>query len=134
MSGVGVLIVAHDPVGSALLGVATAILGNPPLPIENLPVPLDVDTEMATDKARILIRNLNQGAGVLVLTDMYGSTPANIACRLLADPAIRVVSGLNLPMLCRIFNYAALDLEQLAEKAADGARDSILLCAVEEKR
>lgn len=130
----GVLIVAHDPVGSAMLSVATAILGHPPLPVENLPIPLDADIEATTAEARRLVGTLNQGDGVLVLTDMYGSTPANIACRLLDDPAVRVVSGLNLPMLCRIFNYATLGLEQLAEKAAGGARDSILLCALEEKR
>ncbi len=128
MSKVGLLIIAHNQVGDVMLATAAAILGQPPLAVENLPVPLDSDPDATTARARELVARLNQGSGVLVLTDMYGSTPGNIACRLLDDEQVRVVSGLSLPMLFRVFNYSGLALDALAEKAASGARDSVLLC------
>jgi PTS system ascorbate-specific IIA component len=126
---VGVLLVTHDPLGKVLLSTADAILGHCPLAVEVLTVPLDSDPEFTAAEARRLATALNKGAGVLVLTDLYGSTPGNIACSLLEWEQIRVVSGLNLPMLLRVCNYHALDLEQLAEKAASGGRDSIVLCS-----
>lgn len=126
---VGVLLVTHDPLGRVLLATADAILGRCPLPVEVLTVPLDSDPDLTAAEARRLATALNKGAGVLVLTDLYGSTPGNIACSLLEWEQIRVVSGLNLPMLLRVCNYHMLDLEQLAEKAASGGRDSIQLCS-----
>jgi PTS system ascorbate-specific IIA component len=126
---VGVLLITHDPFGQVLLATADAILGHCPLPVEVLTVPLDSDPEQTAAEARRLATALNRGAGVLVLTDLYGSTPGNIACSLLEWEQIRVVSGLNLPMLLKVCNYHALDLEQLAEKAASGGRDGIMLCA-----
>ncbi len=131
MSKVGLLIIAHEPLGSALLATAAALLGESPLPSANLPVPLDSDVAQMEAQARRLLAELDHGDGVLVLTDMYGATPANIACRLLDDDKVQVVSGINLPMLCRVYNYAGLDLKQLAEKAAGGGRDSVLLCTRE---
>jgi PTS system ascorbate-specific IIA component len=68
------------------------------------------------------------GHGVLILTDLYGSTPGNIAKNLLVDSGFKLVSGMNLPMLIRILNYPELDLEAMAEKAVSGGKDGILLC------
>ncbi|PKM45937.1 MAG: PTS fructose transporter subunit IIA [Gammaproteobacteria bacterium HGW-Gammaproteobacteria-1] len=126
---VGILLVTHDPLGKVLLSTADAILGHCPLPVEVLTVPLDADPELTAAEARRMATKLDRGAGVLVLTDLYGSTPGNIACSLLEWEQVRVVSGLNLPMLLRVCNYHALDLEHLTEKAASGGRDAILVCA-----
>lgn len=126
---VGVLLITHDPFGHVLLATADAILGHCPLPVEVLTVPLDSDPEQTAAEARRLATALNRGAGVLVLTDLYGSTPGNIACSLLAWEQMRVVSGVNLPMLLKVCNYHNLALDELAEKAANGGRDGILLCA-----
>ncbi len=126
---VGVLLITHDPLGKVLLDTADAILGHCPLPVAVLTVPLDSDPEYTAAEARRLATALDKGAGVLVLADLYGSTPGNIACRLLEWEQVRVVSGLNLPMLLRVCNYHTLELDQLAEKAATGGRDGILLCA-----
>jgi len=64
---------------------------------------------------------------VLILTDLYGSTPSNIANRLIDTHNARAISGANLPMLLRILNYPDMDLEALCDKAADGARDGIVV-------
>lgn len=127
-SKVGVLLITHDPLGHVLLATADAILGHCPLPVEVLTVPLDSDPDLTAAEARRLATGLNHGAGVLVLTDLYGSTPGNIACRLLDFAQVRVVSGVNLPMLLRVCNYHSLDLDGLADKAAHGGRDGIVLC------
>ncbi|CAK0770012.1 hypothetical protein CCP3SC15_4060003 [Gammaproteobacteria bacterium] len=71
--------------------------------------------------------SLDQGDGVLVLTDMYGSTPSNIACRLDSEK-VRIVAGVNLPMLIRVLNYSYLSLEDLTNKAISGGRDGIIHC------
>lgn len=128
-SKVGVLLITHDPLGHVLRATADAILGHCPLPLDVLTVPLDADPDLTAAEAGRLATALDRGAGVLVLTDLYGSTPGNIACRLLEWPQVRVVSGVNLPMLLKVCNYHTLALDALAEKAANGGRDGILLCA-----
>jgi Phosphotransferase system, mannose/fructose-specific component IIA len=126
---VGILLITHDPLGHVLLSTADAILGHCPLPVQVLTVPLDSDPDLTAAEARRLATALDRGAGVLVLTDLYGSTPGNIACRLLEWEQVRVISGVNLPMLLKVCNYAGLNLDALAEKAATGGRDGIMLCA-----
>jgi PTS system mannose-specific IIA component len=64
---------------------------------------------------------------VLVLTDLCGSTPANIACRLTQFDDVMVVAGLNLPMLIRVLNYPELSLAEMAERAVDGGRQGVML-------
>jgi len=130
---VGALLITHDPLGHVLRSTADAILGHCPLPLEVLTVPLDSDPEQTAAEARRLATALDKGAGVLVLTDLYGSTPGNIACRLLEWPQVRVVSGINLPMLLKVCNYYMLPLDELAAKAASGGRDGIMLCGERER-
>ena len=74
-----------------------------------------------------MVMELDTGDGVLVLTDVCGATPSNIACRLVSLGRVMVVSGLNLPMLMRILNYPNLSLEELAERAVSGGRQGIML-------
>ena len=77
--------------------------------------------------AKQAAEKLDSGDGVLVLTDMYGATPSNIACRLRKLHDVRVVAGLNLPMLIRVLNYPGLDLDELMHKALSGGRDGVLI-------
>ena len=125
---VGLLIIAHEPLGAAVLETAIGTLGHAPLACKVLPVTRDANPDDLTAQARTLAAELDQGAGLLVLTDIYGSTPSNIACRLEDSSAVRVIAGLNLPMLIRVFNYADLELDQLTEKALSGGHDGILAC------
>jgi len=125
---VGLLIITHDRIGQHLLATATRMLGICPLATRTLKVTSDCDPDETLERARSLSSELHQGDGVLVLTDMYGSTPSNIAGRLLDGGDMRVVAGVNLPMLVRILNYPRLSLEELAQKALSGGRDGVLLC------
>lgn len=123
---VGVLIVTHERLGVALLESARQALGRYPLQTEVLGVGADCDPEALYTRANGLSAALDEGDGVLVLTDLYGSTPSNVAERLVgARPRLRLVAGLNLPMLIRVFNYPAMGLEGLVDKAVSGGRDGV---------
>jgi len=123
---VGILLLTHRPLGEDLLRIASEILGRVPDGIACCEVVNDTPPDEILDRCRCLAETLDQGEGLLVLTDLYGATPANVA-RAFADSRaqVRVVSGLNLPMLLRTLNYAALDLDHLAEKALSGGRDGV---------
>ncbi|MEI6413526.1 MAG: PTS fructose transporter subunit IIA [Pseudomonadota bacterium] len=118
----------HTHIGETLLRVASDMLGRCPLPVGILSVSNSCDVDRVCTEARTLAQSLDQGAGLLILTDLYGSTPSNIAHCLMQE-GVRVVSGINLPMLVRVFNYPALNLEALAVKAQSGAIDGIRICA-----
>lgn len=123
---VGILLITHSGIGGALLNVAYGTFGQLTLEISQLSVSRDPEPELLIAKASYLVRKLDSGAGVLVLTDMFGSTPSNIAQDLRHQGLkIRVVAGLNLPMLFRILNYPNLPLEMLAKKALSGGQEGI---------
>lgn len=124
---VGVLLITHSGIGGALLNVVTGTFGALPLKVAHLSVSRDPDPDFLLAKAGYLVNKLDKGDGVLVLTDMYGSTPSNIAQRLChLGYAVRVLSGLNLPMLFRIMSYPFLSLTELAIKAVSGGKDGIV--------
>ena len=128
----GILIITHGNVGAVLLQAATHVLGVCPLTVQTLSAAQDCDPEAVYLDAVTMARQLDHGDGVLVLTDLYGSTPCNIACRLQDQHDVIVVAGLNLPMLVRLLNYPHLSLDELAEKAASGGRDGVQLCLTQE--
>ncbi len=125
---IGLLIITHNQVGHTLLQTAVNMMGVCPLSTEALAVTTDCDPDELRTTTQRLIAQLDQGDGVLVLTDMYGSTPSNIAYDLLDEGRINVVAGINLPMLVRILNYAPLDLKELTNKAISGGKDGIVCC------
>ncbi len=132
---VGLLMITHQPFGADLLRVATEILGGLPQGVEAMEVVNDVPCEVSTAEALKRLERLDAGDGVLILTDIYGSTPANIAVALLTTrDRLRVIAGLNLPMLLRALTYTSLALDAVAEKALQGGRDGVLLCSQRDDR
>ena len=129
---VGILLLTHGRIGAVLHDAAQSILGASPLPTLSLTAPGDCDPQQVLEEARRSADQLDSGDGVLVLTDLYGATPGNIACRLRDLHAVRVVSGVNLPMLIRVLNYPDLDLDRLADKAISGGREGVLSCGAEQ--
>lgn len=125
---VGILIITHNNIGQQLLETARVMLGTCPLKTVSLAIHNDCNLETSIAEAEALLDDLNSGEGVLVLTDMYGSTPSNIANRLASENSVIVISGVNLPMLIRVLNYPRLNLAQLAEKARSGGHDGIMIC------
>ena len=124
---VGVLLITHESIGSALIAVATQLMTVLPLRMEALEVSFEGDPEKLLPQASAAMRRVDDGDGVLVLTDLYGATPSNLAARLarLGTP-VRRVSGLNLPMLLRVMNYAELELDELPAVAAAGACNGVV--------
>ena len=125
---VGLLIVSHGKLGDYLLETAAQMLGVCPLATAVLPVSFDSDPDVIFEQAAQIIARLDSGNGVLILTDMYGSTPSNIVNRLQHRHQVRIVAGVNLPMLIRVLNYPRLNLDELAYKALSGGRDGVVLC------
>ena len=124
---VGVLLITHEGIGSALVAVATRLLRQLPLKTEAFEVPFDGDPDALLPQASAALRRVDGGQGVLVLTDLYGATPSNLASRLarIGTP-VRRVSAVSLPMLLRVMNYAEMELEELPAVAAAGARNGVI--------
>ena len=124
---VGILLITHEGNGHALLAVATRLLRKLPLETAAFEVPFDGDVDALLPQASAALRKVDGGHGVLVLTDLYGATPSNIAAKLsrLGTP-VRRVSALSLPMLLRVMNYADLPLDELPAVAAAGARNGVI--------
>lgn len=125
---VGLILITHGDIGAVLLQAAIEVLSICPLITNTISVPADCIPEQVFQKVRKAASKLDSGDGVLVLTDLYGATPSNIACRLNHHPGIRIVAGLNLPMLIRVLNYPRLSLDELALKAVSGGMDGVLIC------
>ena len=125
---IGILIVSHGAFGESLIHSASHVLGKRPMYLRQLGVTVHDDPDAVLPMARDLIRFLDQGRGVLVMTDIYGATPSNIASRLLKPGRVEGVSGVNLPMLIRALNYreATAAVSDLAEKALGGAAEGIV--------
>lgn len=129
---VGVLLVTHGRLGRFFLDTLGDMLESAlTLSAEVLEVRRVQDTELLTRDGQRMIERLDSGRGVLVLTDAFGSTPSNIATRLAEPGRTRVLAGLNLPMLVRVFNYPHLDLDALADAAVEGGRRGIMFCSRE---
>ena len=124
---VGILLITHEGIGHALLAVATRLLRKLPLETAAFEVPFDGDVDALLPQASAALRKVDGGHGVLVLTDVFGATPSNIAAKLsrLGTP-VRRVSALSLPMLLRVMNYADLPLDELPAVAAAGARNGVI--------
>ncbi len=124
----GILLVTHPGVGASILAVAGRLLRPLPLQAEAFEVPFDADLDLLLPKASAALRRVDGGEGVLVLTDLYGASPSNLATQLsrLGTP-VRRVSALSLPMLLRVMNYPEQGLDQLPATAAAGTRNGAIV-------
>ena len=122
---VGILIVSHGAFGESLIHCASHVLGKRPLYLRQLGVTIHDDPDAILPVTEDLIRFLDQGAGVLVLTDIYGATPSNIAARILKPGRVEGIAGVNLPMLIRALTYRDEPLEVVISKALTGGQDGL---------
>jgi Phosphotransferase system, mannose/fructose-specific component IIA len=116
---VGILLVTHSDIGKQLLLTATSVFGENPFQVELLSVDNYDQPNDVKELAEKYVKFLDNGAGVLVLTDIIGTTPSNIASSINHDK-IKVVAGLNLSMILNVFNYPDDSLDQLSIKALEG--------------
>ena len=123
---IGILIVAHGAFGEALIHSASHVLGKRPLRVRQVGVTVHDDPEAILPQARDLVRQLDEGDGVLVLTDIFGATPGNIALQLLVPGRVEGISGVNLPMLVRALTYRDQGLPITVEKALSGGAEGVI--------
>ena len=116
---VGILLVTHSDIGKQLLLTATSVFGKNPFQVELLSVDNYDQPNDVKELAEKYVKFLDNGAGVLVLTDIIGTTPSNIASSINHDK-IKIVAGLNLSMILNVFNYPEKSLDELLIKALEG--------------
>ncbi len=121
----GLLVVTHGKLAEELVEATQKIVGR----VESFEaVSLGWDDDVADARKRIVagIRSVDRGDGVLVLTDMFGGTPTNIALSLLEPERVDIVTGVNLPMLIKLTNRREqFSLGDAAERIAAQGRDAI---------
>lgn len=122
---IGVVLVGHGRMGDHLVDTVTSMLGDLSLATETIAVHGRDDPDERVARAMEAAARVDSGQGVLILTDAFGSTPSNIANRLAADGR-RIVAGMNLPMLVRIYNYPQLALDDMTTNAIEGGRGGIV--------
>ena len=123
---IGILLVSHGAFGESLIHCASHVLGKRPLYVRQLGVTVHDNPEEILPTARDLIRFLDQGQGVLVMTDIYGATPSNIAAKLLEPGRVEGIAGVNLPMLIRALTYRNEPLETAVDKALSGGTEGVM--------
>ncbi|HPA90910.1 MAG TPA: PTS sugar transporter subunit IIB [Quisquiliibacterium sp.] len=123
---IGILVVSHEPLGTALIHCTRHIFGRMPAQLAALDVIPDEDPEAALSAARELIVRINDGSGVLVLTDIFGATPSRIAMRLAEPHRIAVIAGVNLPLLVKALNNRRGPLDEIAQLVIGSAKNAIL--------
>lgn len=120
----GVLLVTHQGIGSTMLQVARQIMNATFDHIDYLEVGFDADIAKLKLVLEDKLSQVDQGAGALVLSDLIGATPCNLASNTDHQNTL-VVTGLNLPMLIRVYNYRERPLNELARIAQEGAQNGI---------
>ena len=125
----GILIVAHAPLASALRLGVLHVFPDAAARVVALDVPAQEDTALTLQHARALMASLAT-PNTLVLTDVFGATPCNVAQRLVDGNQSKLVAGVNLPMLLRTVNYGHEPLELLVARAMAGGTQSIMQVAV----
>ena len=121
------VIVTHGHLAGELLAAAEMIVG-PISFITSVSIGWHDDVDAARDEVQRAITRVSQGAGVLLLTDMFGGTPTNIASMFLDDKNIEVVTGVNLPMVIKLAGQSgSSNLTEMARHVCDLGRQGIYL-------
>jgi len=126
---IGILLVTHGHIGAELVSAAQHTFGAAPVRLEAFAVSSKDAADAIEAALRVRVRVLDEGDGVLLLTDIYGATPANVAARLISPGRVEMVGGVNLPMLLRALNYRTLPVQDLVNKALSGGLSGIVCAA-----
>ena len=125
---IGVLIVTHGEIGTSLLTSASQILGDAQAQVATLSVWRQDDPDDLVLRARELLERIDDGDGVLILTDIFGATPGNVVSRLLEDGHVEGVSGVSLPMLLRVLSGRMKhgNLAAAVQRAVSGGAEGVV--------
>ena len=123
---IGILIIAHGTLGESLIHCASHVLNKRPARLKQLGITAQDDPLLLLPQARSLVKELDDGSGVLILSDMYGGSPSNIAAKLLIPGRVEGIAGVNLPMVIRALTYRDRPLATLIVKAVSGGCEGVL--------
>ena len=123
---IGILLITHGSYGEALVQNACHVLNKRPARLNQLGVSAQDDPLDLLPLAQKTLALVNEGDGALVLTDIFGASPANLALKLLQPGHVEGLAGVNLPMLLRALTYRDRGMETLLMRARDGGRDGVI--------
>lgn len=123
---IGLFLITHASYGESLIQCACHVLNKRPPQLLQLGVSIQDDPLDLLPLAQAMLKMVDSGEGVLILTDIYGATPANLALKLLEPGRIEGLAGVNLPMLLRALTYRDKDMATLISRATTGGRDGVM--------
>jgi len=123
---IGLFLITHSSYGESLIQCACHVLNKRPPQIAQIGIAAQDDPLDALPLAEQMLKLVDTGKGVLIMTDIFGATPANIAMKLLKPGRIEGIAGVNLPMLLRALTYRDKGMETLITRAVAGGRDGVL--------
>lgn len=123
---VGILLVAHNGLGLSFADCVRHVLGHIPNHLKVLSVLAEDDPQQKLAEGQSLVAELDQGEGVLILTDVFGATPSNVAKKLCQPGRVMGVAGLNLPMLLRVVCSPQSTVAELTDIALHGGKKCIV--------
>jgi PTS system ascorbate-specific IIA component len=123
---VGILLVTHNGLGTSLADCIVHVLGEMPKRLKVLSVLAEDDPQLKVNEGELMIKELDNGSGVLILVDVLGATPSNIGRRLCHAERVEGIAGVNLPMLLRVVCTPNKTLTELARIAFEGGRECIV--------
>ena len=124
----GIVLVAHNDLAESMKRVAEHVVG--PLPdIACISVLPEDDIDLKRQEIQKAIRKVKRKEGVVLLTDMFGGTPSNLAISLMKEGKIEVVSGMNLPMLVKLCRMRKESLGEAVKMAAESGRHYIMIAS-----
>jgi PTS system mannose-specific IIA component len=122
---IGVVVVTHGQLATELLNAAETIVGDLPQ-FAAVSIGWHDDVEQAREEIAETVARLATGDGVIILTDMFGGTPSNLAMSLIEEGRVEVVTGVNLPMLIKLANVReAGDPREVARRIREDGRAAI---------
>ena len=123
---IGILLITHGSFGEALVQNACHVLNKRPVQLNQLGISAQDDPLDLLPLARRMLDLVDDGDGALVLTDIFGASPSNLALKLLQPGRIEGIAGVNLPMLLRALTYREKGMETLLTRAVGGGRDGVI--------
>lgn len=127
---IGILIVSHRRLGDALIDAAEFILDDKPDALESVSIDINESADKLRKKIADGIKKVDQKAGVLILTDMFGGTPSNLSYSFLEEGRLEVISGVNLPILIKAVNLRKdMELTKLAQQLESFGKTTIKLAS-----
>jgi len=126
---IGLLILGQKEMAAGLIASAAHTFGARPPALEAAGVDFLQAPEALAQMIAQQVKRLDQGDGVLILADVFGTTHTNLACRLLKRGHVELITGVNVPMLLRVLNYRHLRMDDLIDRALSGGCGGIVCAA-----